>query len=235
MIDFYYWPTPNGWKISILLEELDLPYQVHWVNIAKGDQFEPEFLKISPNNKMPAIIDSDGPGGEPVSVFESGAILIYLAEKTGKLLPTDPRRRLATLEWLMVQMGGVGPMFGQYNHFNRYAPEKIGYAIDRYANETKRIYGVLDRRLTETGAYLAGPDYTIADIATWPWVLPEMQGIDIDAYPGLQAWWERVNERPAVQKGRALGSEKRTPRTGEMSEEERENLFGSRQVAGGRS
>ena len=169
MIDVYFWPTPNGWKITIMLEELGLPYTIVPIDIGKGDQFKPEFLAISPNNKMPAITDPDGPDGEPISIFESGAIMIYLAEKTGKLMPTDPRGRYRVMEWLMFQMGTVGPLLGQTAHFRRYAPEKIDYAIDRYTNEAGRIYGVIDRRLQDH-EYLAG-DYSIADIATWPWIL----------------------------------------------------------------
>ena len=199
MIDLYFWPTPNGWKITIMLEELGLPYTVVPVDIGKGDQFAPEFLAISPNNKMPAIVDPDGPDGKPVSVFESGAIMIYLAEKTGELMPSDPRGRLRVLEWLMFQMGTVGPMLGQVHHFRRYAPQKIPYAVDRYTNEAGRIYNVIDRRLAEH-EYLAGD--AIADIAVWPWLLGERQGQSFDDYPNLKRWRDAVKVRPAVVKGR---------------------------------
>ena len=201
MIDLYFWPTPNGWKITIMLEELGLPYTVVPVDIGKGDQFAPEFLAISPNNKMPAIVDPDGPDGKPVSVFESGAIMIYLAEKTGELMPSDPRGRLRVLEWLMFQMGTVGPMLGQVHHFRRYAPQKIPYAVDRYTNEAGRIYNVIDRRLAEH-EYLAGEAYSIADIAVWPWLLGERQGQSYDDYPNLKRWRDAVKVRPAVVKGR---------------------------------
>ena len=169
MIDLYTWPTPNGHKIHIMLEEIGLDYRVIPIDIGAGDQFKPEFLKISPNNKMPAIVDPEGPDGQPISLFESGAILIYLAEKTGRFLPTEPRARFLVLQWLMFQMGHIGPMLGQVHHFLRYAPEKIPYAMDRYSNEAKRLYGVLDKRLGEV-EFLAGDDYTIADMAVWPWV-----------------------------------------------------------------
>lgn len=201
MIDLYFWPTPNGWKITIMLEELGLPYTVVPVDIGKGDQFAPEFLAISPNNKMPAIVDPDGPDGKSVSVFESGAIMIYLAEKTGELMPRDPRGRLRVLEWLMFQMGTVGPMLGQVHHFRRYAPQKIPYAVDRYTNEAGRIYNVIDRRLAEH-EYLAGDTYSIADIAVWPWLLGERQGQNFDDFPNLKRWRDAVKVRPAVVKGR---------------------------------
>lgn len=201
MIDLYTWPTPNGHKVHIMLEECGLEYTVHPINIGAGDQFDPEFLRISPNNKMPAIVDQDGPGGEPLAMFESGAILIYLADKTGKLLPTDPRKRYATLQWLMFQMGSVGPMLGQAHHFLRYAPEKIEYAMNRYRNEANRLYGVLDRRLGESD-YLAGDEYTIADIAVWPWTRhPDRQGVERADYPNFVRWFDRIAERPAVQRG----------------------------------
>jgi GST-like protein len=201
VIDLYTWGTPNGRKISVMLEEVDLPYQVFPINITKGEQHDPDFLKISPNNKIPAIVDSDGPGGEPISLFESGAILIYLAEKTGKFYPTDARARYAVLEWLMFQMGGVGPMFGQAHHFRRFAPEQIPYAVDRYTNETKRLYGVMDKRLADH-AYLAGDDYTIADIATFPWAARhEWQGVDLADFPNLKRWYDAIWDRPAVKKG----------------------------------
>ncbi len=201
MIDLYSWTTPNGRKVHIMLEETGLAHRDHPIDIRKGDQFRPEFLNISPNNKIPAIVDQDGPGGQPLALFESGAILIYLAEKTGKLLPSDPAGRAATLQWLMFQMGGVGPMFGQANHFMQYAREKIPYAIERYGNEVKRLYGVMDRRLGDS-AYIAGPDYTIADIAIWPWCLsPERRGVNHDDFPNVKRWFDAIHARPAVQAG----------------------------------
>ena len=203
MIDVYFWPTPNGQKVTIALEELRLPYNVIPINIGKGDQFKPEFLKISPNNKMPAIVDSDGPGSKTISIFESGAILIYLAEKTGRLMPTDTRGRYKVLEWLMFQMASVGPMLGQAHHFRRYAPEQIQYAINRYTNEAKRIYGVIDKRVAEV-PYLAG-EYSIADIATYPWLkLHKLQGQKLEDFPNLKRWYEAMEARPAVQKGMAV-------------------------------
>jgi GSH-dependent disulfide-bond oxidoreductase len=203
MIDVYFWPTPNGHKVTIALEELGLPYNVIPINIGKGDQFKSEFLKISPNNKMPAIVDSDGPGGKPISMFESGAILIYLADKTGRLMPTDARGRYKVLEWLMFQMASVGPMLGQAHHFRRYAPEQIRYAIERYTNEAKRIYGVIDKRVGEV-PYLAG-EYSIADIATYPWLRPhKLQGQNLEDFPNLKRWYEANEVRPAVQKGMAV-------------------------------
>ena len=202
-IALYTWGTPNGRKISILLEELALPYEVHTIDITKDEQFDPAFLAISPNNKIPAVVDPDGPDGEPISLFESGAILIYFAEKTGKLLSDDPRTRLETLQWLMWQMGGWGPMLGQAHHFRRFAPEQIPYAIDRYTNETRRLYGVLDKRLSEA-AYMAG-DYSIADIATFPWAARhEWQGIELADFPNLKRWYDAVAARPAVERGMAV-------------------------------
>ncbi|HVA81222.1 MAG TPA: glutathione S-transferase N-terminal domain-containing protein [Candidatus Binataceae bacterium] len=235
MLDLYFWPTPNGYKITMLLEELGLPYNVVPVNIGKGDQFKPEFLKISPNNKMPALTDSDGPGGKPISIFESGAILIYLAEKHGKFLPAEPRGKYTVLEWLMFQMGTVGPMLGQAHHFRRYAPEQLKYAIDRYTNEAARIYNVIDRRLAE-GEFLAG-DYSIADIAVYPWLVPHtMQGQDLDAYSNLKRWYEAIRNRPGTQKGfavmaevvermRAQAQERQQPH----DQESWNNLFGNKQ------
>ncbi|WP_026362951.1 glutathione S-transferase N-terminal domain-containing protein [Methylopila sp. M107] len=201
-IDLYYWPTPNGWKITIMLEELGLPYRLIPVNIGAGDQFKPDFLKISPNNKMPAIVDPDGPGGEPISVFESGAILQYLGRKTGKLYPTDERKRVEVDEWLFWQMGGFGPMLGQVHHFRNYAPEKIPYAIDRYVNEANRLYGVLDERLAGRD-FICG-DYSIADIAAVGWAkLWDKQGQSIDDTPNVKRWLERLLARPAVARGLA--------------------------------
>ncbi|MBH0239748.1 glutathione S-transferase N-terminal domain-containing protein [Methylobrevis albus] len=204
-IDLYYWPTPNGWKISILLEELGLPYDVHFVRIGKGDQFKPEFLAISPNNKMPAIVDPDGPDGTPIAIFESGAIMLYLARKHGRFLPADERGRVEVEKWLMWQMGGFGPMLGQNHHFSQYAPEKIPYAIMRYRDETHRLYGVLDRQL-EGKEWVAG-DYSIADMAIVGWVKPyERQGIDLAEFPNVKAWYERMLARPAVEKGMAIAA-----------------------------
>jgi GSH-dependent disulfide-bond oxidoreductase len=200
MIELYTWTTPNGRKVSIMLEETGLPYNVHAVDISKGEQFRPDYVAINPNSKIPAIIDSDGPGGAPLAVFESGAILIYLAEKTGKLLPRDPVARMAALQWLMFQMGGVGPMFGQAHHFLRAAPEPVPYGIERYTKETRRLYGVLDRRLGEA-AYLAG-DYSIADIATFPWVARhEWHKVELAEFPHVARWYAAIAARPAVARG----------------------------------
>ncbi len=205
MIDLYTWRTPNGYKASIMLEEVALPYDVHPVDISKGQQFAPEFLVINPNNKIPAIVDREGPGGKPFNVFESGAILLYLAEKTGRLLPKDPRRRSEAVQWLMFQMGGVGPMFGQYSHFAVYAKEKIPYAIKRYLDESLRLLGVLDKRLAMV-EYLAG-EYSVADVATYPWVsamLPRLTDAardEVDALGHVKRWLSLVGERPAVKKG----------------------------------
>jgi GST-like protein len=225
MIDLHYWPTPNGWKISIMLEECGLPYKLVPVNIGRGGQFAPEFLAISPNNRMPAIVDRDpAGGGEPVSVFESGAILIYLAEKTSRFLPVDLRGRKAVIEWLMWQMGGLGPMAGQNGHFLLYAPEKIAYAIERYGKEVNRLYGVLDAQLARTGHYVAGIEYSIADMAIFPWVRTyKAQRIAIDEFPRVRRWYDRLFERPAVQRGLALGKELRLPK---MDDEARKALFG---------
>jgi GST-like protein len=208
-IDLYYWPTPNGWKISIMLEECGLPYTVHAVNIGKGDQFAPEFLAISPNNKMPAIVDHDGPDGQPISVFESGAILQYLGRKTGKFYPADERQRVEVDQWLFWQMGGFGPMLGQTHHFRIYAPEKVPYAIDRYTNETNRLYGVLNKRLADRD-YVAG-EYSIADMAIVGWAkMWERQGQNIEEFPHVKRWLEAVLARPAVQRGLAVSSEHRS-------------------------
>jgi GST-like protein len=200
MIDLYTWATPNGRKISILLEEVALPYEVFKIDISSGEQFSPEFLAINPNGKIPAIVDHDGPGGERLAIFESGAILIYLAEKTGQLLPSEPVARLTAIEWLMFQMGGFGPMLGQAHHFRRFAPERIPYAIERFEKEAARLYAVLDRRLVAV-EYLAG-DYSIADIACYPWVARcEWQGVTLDDFPNVQRWFTTISERPAVQRG----------------------------------
>ncbi len=203
-IELYTWSTPNGRKASIALEEMGLDYSVHPINITKNEQFAPEFLKISPNNRIPAIVDPDGPDGAPISLFESGAILIYLAEKTGKFMPTDARARYTALQWLMWQMGGFGPMLGQAHHFRRFAKEEVPYAIERYTNETRRLYGVLDKRLNEA-EYLAGADYSIADIATYPWAARhEWHGIALEDFPAVKRWYDAVGARPAVEKGMAV-------------------------------
>ncbi|MCB1332135.1 MAG: glutathione S-transferase N-terminal domain-containing protein [Roseivivax sp.] len=208
-IDFYFWPTPNGWKISIALEEFALPYTTHLVNIGAGDQHRPEFLAISPNNKMPAIVDPDGPDGAPVSIFESGAILLYLAEKHGKFDGVTAREKIAVREWLMWQMGGVGPMAGQAHHFLKFAPEDIPYAKRRYVEEVERLYGVLDERLA-SNRFVAGPNYTIADMAIWGWAsLWEGQNQTLDDKPHMARWLDEVFARPAVKRGRKLHMELR--------------------------
>ena len=224
MIELYSAATPNGQKIHIMLEEVGLPYRVTWVSISKGEQFEPGFLDISPNNKIPAIVDHDGPDAEPVSVFESGAILLYLAEKTGRFLPSAPRARLEVLQWLFWQMGGFGPMLGQAHHFNAYAPERIRYAMDRYTNEAGRLYHVLDRRLAGRD-YVAG-DYSIADMAIFPWCrLYKRQGLRIEDFPNVKRWFDMIAARPAVAEGMARLEDK----AGEFTEESWSNLFGAEQ------
>ena len=204
MIDLYFWITPNGYKVTILLEELGWNYNVIPVNIGNGEQFKPEFLKISPNNRIPAMVDHEGPGGQPIAIFESGATLMYIAEKAGgKFMPQDLRRRYNVIEWLMFQMASVGPMLGQAHHFRRYAPEKLQYAIDRYTNEAARIYGVIDKRLGEV-PYLAG-EYSIADMATYPWLRPHnWQGQKLEDFPNLKKWYDEIEARPAVQRGCAV-------------------------------
>jgi GST-like protein len=230
MIDLYTWPTPNGHKVHIMLEETGTPYRVIPVDIGAGDQFKPEFLKISPNNKMPAMVDPDGPEGKgrPFALAESGAMLFYLASKTGKFLPKGLRERWQTLQWVMFQMGHIGPMLGQAHHFLGYAPEKIEYAMNRYKNEANRLYGVVDRRLRES-KYLACDEYTIADMATVPWLrAPERQGVNIDEYPTLKRWRDAILERPAVKRAlQVLADRRRT----QMTDEQRENLFGAKQYA----
>jgi GSH-dependent disulfide-bond oxidoreductase len=226
MIEVYSWATPNGHKIHIMLEECGLAYRAIPVNIGAGDQFAPEFLAISPNNKIPAIVDPDGPDGAPISMFESGAILLYLAAKTGRFLPQDLRGRWSTLEWLMFQMGGVGPMLGQAHHFRLYAPEKLPYAVERYSNEARRLYGVIDKRLRRS-RHIATDDYTIADIAIFPWLRSwKNQGIELDDYPALKAWFEAIAARPAVQRGVEVLAALRQPM---RTEQEREVLFGATQ------
>jgi GST-like protein len=228
MIDVYTWPTPNGHKVHIMLEETGLEYKIIPVNIGKGDQFDPEFLKISPNNKMPAIVDYDVPDGKPYSMFESGAILMYLGDKTGQFFPTETTARYLVAQWLMFQMGHVGPMLGQAHHFRNYAPEPIPYAIERYSGEANRLYTVLNTRLAQVD-YVAG-DYSIADMAIMPWLrYPDRQGVIIDDYPHVQRWLDAINARPAVVRGlEVLASE--TRRDTKFNEEERSILFGDRQV-----
>ena len=225
-IELFYWPTPNGYKISIMLEECRLPYVLHPVNIGKGEQFAPAFLKISPNNRMPAIIDPDGPGGRPVSVFESGAILQYLGRKSGKFYPADPRKRIAVEEWLFWQVGGLGPMAGQANHFLNYSQEDLPYPKQRYTDEVHRLFGVMDRRLA-TRKFLADA-YSIADMACWGWVVSSMRFQPLDEFPHLAAWQARLAARPAVQRGYALGKELRRPPGAKMNDEEQKILFGQR-------
>ncbi len=228
-IELYYWPTPNGWKISIMLEECGLPYEVKYVNISKGEQFEPAFLEISPNNRMPAIVDPDGPGGKPISVFESGAILQYLGNKAGKFYPKPVRQRVEVEQWLFWQMGNLGPMCGQAHHFRNYARETIPYAIERYTNEVTRLYGVMDRRLAERD-FLAGR-YSIADMACYGWVRPwKRQGQDIEKFPNLKRWFETVGARPAVRRGIAVGEEHRgRPEDLKTDDKAWEVLFGAGQ------
>jgi len=227
-IELYYWPTPNGWKISIMLEELGVPYDLKLINIGKGDQFAPDFLKIAPNNRMPAIIDPEGPGGEPISVFESGAILQYLGRKFGRFYPADERKRVETEEWLMWQMGGFGPMLGQNHHFRIYAPEKLPYAMDRYLNETHRLYKVLNTRL-EGRDHVAAGEYTIADMAIIGWSQGwERQGMDLEEFPNVKAWKALLEARPAVQKGLAVGKEEREKLQLADDKQAQSVLFGQR-------
>jgi len=228
MIEVYSWATPNGHKIHIMLEECALPYRVHAVNIGAGDQFEPEFLAISPNNKVPAILDRDGPDGEPMSLFESGAILLYLAAKAGRLLPAGTAAKYEVLQWLMFQMGSVGPMLGQAHHFRLYAPEKLPYAIDRYTHEAHRLYGVMDKRLANN-KYLGGPEYSIADIAVFPWLRSwKNQGIDWADFPYLKGWFDEIARRPAVMRGVEVLAAERKPL---IDDRAREVLFGATQYA----
>ena len=226
MIDLYTWPTPNGHKLHIMLEETGLDYKVIPIDIGRGDQFDPDFLKISPNNKMPAMVDHDGPGGAPYPMFESGAMLMYLAEKTGRFMPEEKAARYRVVQWLMFQMGHIGPMLGQAHHFRAYAPEQIPYAVERYTNEANRLYGVLETRLG-AGEYLAD-DYSIADMAVFPWLRSwERQGVDIEAYPAVKRWFDAIDARPAVE--RALQVLAETRREGPMDEKTREMLFGATQ------
>jgi GSH-dependent disulfide-bond oxidoreductase len=228
MLEVWTWPTPNGHKVHIALEELGLQYKVIPVDIGAGDQFKPEFLKITPNHRIPALVDPDGPGGKPFTLFESAAILIYLSERNGgRLIPKDPIGRYKCLEWMMFQMGGIGPMFGQWNHFAAYAVEKIPYAIERYTSEVKRLHRVLEHRLEATH-WLAGDEYSMADIITFPWIrLPERRNIDFAEYPAVKRWHDEIAARPAVQRGVAVLAEHQ--RRGSMTEVERENLFGKTQ------
>lgn len=226
MIELFTAPTPNGWKISVMLEECGLPYKVRWVNIGKGDQFKPEFLAISPNNRIPAIVDHDPPGGgAPVPLFETGAILLYLAEKAGRFMPADLRGRKAVHEWLFWQVGGLGPMLGQHGHFKLYAPERIPYATDRYRSETLRLYGVLDHQLGRS-EHVAGPEYTIADIACFPWVQTyKAQEIDLSQFPHIDRWYRQLKERPALRRGMDVGRQQINRRP-QDSAETRKLLFG---------
>ena len=226
MIEVYSWATPNGHKVHVMLEECGLAYHAHAVDIGAGDQFKPEFLAISPNNKIPAIVDPQGPDGQAISLFESGAILLYLAAKTGRFLPSGTREKYAVLEWLMFQMGGVGPMLGQAHHFRVYAPEKIPYAIERYTNEAKRLYGVMNKRLARS-KYLGGHEYSIADIAVFPWLRSwKNQGIDWADYPHLKGWFDEVGNRPAVKRGVEVLANLRKPL---IDDKARETLFGATQ------
>ncbi len=228
MIEVYSWPTPNGHKVHIMLEECGLPYRAIPVDIGAGDQFKPDFLAISPNNKIPAIVDPNGPDGKPMHLFESGAILLYLASKTGQFLPQGDRARFEVLQWLMFQMGGVGPMLGQTHHFRIYAPEKIDYAVNRYTNETKRLYGVMDKRLSQS-RFIAGKAYSVADIAIFPWLRSwQNQGIDWADYPHLKKWFDLIGERPAVQRGVQVLANLRKPLVDDKS---RQMLFGATQYA----
>jgi GST-like protein len=224
-IDVYSWPTPNGHKIHIMLEECGLPYRAHPVNIGKGDQFEAAFLKISPNNKIPAITDPEGPDGKPISLFESGAILVYLAGKTGLFLPPDDRGRYDVLQWLMFQMGGIGPMLGQVHHFRLYAPEKIPYAIDRYVKETNRLYAVLDKRLAGR-EFILGKQYSIADMAAYPWINPDRQGQNIDDFPHVKRWKATIRARPGTQRAYEWTAKVNPNAGGIRTEAERKILFG---------
>jgi GST-like protein len=227
-IDVFSWATPNGHKVHIMLEECGLPYRAIPVNIGAGEQFRPEFLAISPNNKIPAIVDPQGPDGQPMALFESGAILLYLAAKTGRFLPEGDRAKFEVLQWLMFQMGSVGPMLGQAHHFRLYAPEKVRYAIDRYTNEAKRIYGVIDRRLAQS-EWVGGAEYSVADIAIFPWLRSwQNQGVVIEEFPHLKRWFDTIAARPAVQRGVQVLAHLRKPLTDDKS---REALFGNTQYA----
>ena len=227
MIDLHYWTTPNGHKVTMLLEEAEVPYRIVPVNIGTGEQFGPDFLRIAPNNRIPAIVDHEpADGAAPVSVFESGAILLYLAEKVGRFIPGDLRGRAETLQWLFWQMGGLGPMAGQNGHFNVYAPEKVPYAIDRYVKETNRLYGVLDRRLADR-PFVAGDEYSIADMASYPWIVPHrVHGQDLDAFPNLRRWFDAIRARPATERAYAKAKEVNPSAGKPLGDAERKLLFG---------
>jgi GSH-dependent disulfide-bond oxidoreductase len=226
-IELFYWPTPNGWKITIMLEEIGAPYELRYVNIGKGEQFDPAFLAIAPNNRMPAIVDPEGPDGQPIAVFESGAILMYLGRKFGRFYPQSERERVEVEQWLMWQMGGLGPMAGQAHHFRQYAPEKVPYAIDRYTNEVNRLYGVMNKRLADR-EFLAG-DYSIADMACVGWVVPyERQGQNLDDFPNLRRWFNAMKARPAVVKGIDVGKDVRAQSNLATDKEAQKVLFGQR-------
>ncbi len=228
MLEVYSWATPNGHKVHIMLEECGLPYRVHPVDIGQGEQFDPAFLRLSPNNKIPALVDPDGPDGHPIHLFESGAILLYLAGKTGRFLPESVTDKYEVLQWLMFQVGGVGPMLGQAHHFRMYAPEKVPYAIDRYTNEAKRLYGVMNKRLGQS-PYLGGKTYSIADMAVWPWLRSwRNQGVDLADHPHLKGWFDEIDKRPAVQRGMKVLSDQWRALTGEQA---RQALFGTQQYA----
>ncbi len=232
MLDLYFWPTPNGYKISILLEELGLPYRVVPVHIGRGEQFSLEYMAINPNSKIPALVDSDGPGGAPILLFESGAIMMYLAEKAGwRFMPQEPRARYGVIQWVMFQMAGIGPMLGQAHHFRNYTKEPLQYAVDRYTKEAGRLYAVVDKRLAQS-TWLGGEDYSIADMATYPWLRAhKLQGQNLQDFPHLQRWYAQVRERPAVQRGLAVMSE-RIGKPGKRPEGERwDTLFGDKQFA----
>jgi GST-like protein len=230
LIDLYTWPTPNGHKIHIMLEETGLEYRVHPIDIGAGEQFKPDFLAISPNNKIPAMVDQRGPGGKPFALAESGAMLFYLASKTGKFLPADVRERWEVMQWVMFQMGHIGPMLGQAHHFLQYAPEKIEYAMNRYRNEAKRLYRVVDKQVEEN-EWIAGSEYTIADMSIMPWLrFPERQGVNIEEYPNLKEWRDRIAARPAVKKALEVLADRRRP-TPSFTKEQAEVLFGATQYA----
>jgi GST-like protein len=230
LIDLYTWPTPNGHKIHIMLEETGLEYRVHPIDIGAGDQFKPEFLAISPNNKIPAMVDQRGPGGKPFALAESGAMLFYLASKTGRFLPEDMRARWQVMQWVMFQMGHIGPMLGQAHHFLQYAPEKIEYAMNRYRNEAQRLYGIVDKQV-EKNSWIAGGEYSIADMSIMPWLrFPERQGVNIDNYPNLKQWRDRIAARPAVKKALEVLADRRRA-TPSFTKEQAEVLFGATQYA----
>ena len=225
MIELHAWPTPNGIKISIMLEECGLPFTSVPIDIRNGDQFKPDFLKISPNNKVPAIVDPDGPDGKPISLFESGAILIYLAEKTGKFIPADAARRWTVTQWVFFQMASIGPMFGQLAHFDDYAGERIQYALDRYHNEARRLYKVLDTRLGQS-PFIGDAEYSVADMAVWPWIQPARQRMKMEEYPNLKRWYDVVGARPAVQAGVKVGTDVQKIGAIALDEEQRKSMFG---------